>query len=408
MTEYILTAGRSGRLFISAIGLRYWNWRVLAVLVLALMTATSPELRNLVFAAMSDAYIQVTVFVAGTLAVVYAFENAFRFDLGRAMSRARHWQVPIAAALGALPGCGGAIIVMTHYTRGHVSFGGIVAVLIATMGDAAFLLLAREPLTGLGIIVLGFVVGTLSGWLIDTIHGDQFMRGTTASNACPPFRPGPSLESVSPKAETVFNKLWIAWVIPGIVLGLAAALQFDTDKLFGALAPYEPTKIFGVLGAALALSMWAFGRQTTPLDQACPYERSQIRSSDRVIRDTNFVTAWVVMAFLSYELAVHFAGIGIEAWLQIWAPFVPLVAILVGFIPGCGPQIVVTSLYLAGAIPLSAQIGNAISNDGDALFPALALAPKAAVYATLYSAIPALVIAYGYYFFVEAGLTILR
>ena len=44
-------------------------------------------------------------------------------------------------------------------------------------------------------------------------------------------------------------------------------------------------------------------------------------------------------------------------------------------------------------------MGNAISNDGDALFPALALAPGAAVIATLYSAVPALLIAYALMFF---------
>ena len=75
---------------------------------------------------------------------------------------------------------------------------------------------------------------------------------------------------------------------------------------------------------------------------------------------------------------------------------IPLVAILTGFIPGCGPQVVVTSLYLTGAVPMSALLSNAIANDGDALFPALALAPKAAVLATLYSAIPAFIIGYGW------------
>ena len=43
-------------------------------------------------------------------------------------------------------------------------------------------------------------------------------------------------------------------------------------------------------------------------------------------------------------------------------------------------------------------MGNAISNDGDALFPALAMAPGAAVVATLYSAVPALVISYALLF----------
>ena len=57
----------------------------------------------------------------------------------------------------------------------------------------------------------------------------------------------------------------------------------------------------------------------------------------------------------------------------------------------------VTTLYLTNSLPLSAQLGNAISNDGDALFPALALALKAALLATLYSALPALLVAYGYF-----------
>jgi len=82
-------------------------------------------------------------------------------------------------------------------------------------------------------------------------------------------------------------------------------------------------------------------------------------------------------------------------------PFLPLAAILVGFIPGCGPQIMITSMYIAGHIPLAAQIGNSISNDGDALFPAIAISPKAAILATLYSAIPAVLVAYVWYYFIE-------
>jgi hypothetical protein len=79
----------------------------------------------------------------------------------------------------------------------------------------------------------------------------------------------------------------------------------------------------------------------------------------------------------------------------------PFIAVLIGMIPGCGPQIITTSLYLAGTIPLSAQLGNAISNDGDALFPAIALSPRLAIIATLYSCIPAIVVSYSYLFLVE-------
>ena len=98
---------------------------------------------------------------------------------------------------------------------------------------------------------------------------------------------------------------------------------------------------------------------------------------------------------------MYFTSLDLKIFFDLWLPFVPLVAILFGFLPGCWPQVVVATFYLNGYIPLSAELGNAISNDGDALFPAIALAPKAAILATLYSAIPALVVAYGYFYLFE-------
>ena len=119
------------------------------------------------------------------------------------------------------------------------------------------------------------------------------------------------------------------------------------------------------------------------------YKYNPSDSNEKIIRrtvsDTNFITGWVILAFLAYELTVHLGNLDLESIFKSYYVFVPLIAIVVGFLPGCGPQILVTTLYLNGIIPLSAQIGNAISNDGDALFPAIALHPRAAVKATIYS-----------------------
>ena len=135
-------------------------------------------------------------------------------------------------------------------------------------------------------------------------------------------------------------------------------------------------------------------------DFQCSTEKSRSYLS-RVIDTTNFVTTWVVSAFLVYESFVYFTAIDLSLLFNVWAPLIPIVAILFGFIPGCGPQILVATFYLNGVIPFSAELGNAISNDGDALFPAIALAPKDAISATLYSAIPAIIAAYSYMFFFE-------
>ncbi len=402
MTELVLKTGRQA---LRWVGIEWPanGWRMLVMAILAALALSGPEVREIVFTSISDAYLQVTVFVAATLALVYAFETAFRFDLGQAMARARYFQAPIASFLGALPGCGGAIIVVTQYTRGLVSFGSVVSVLIATMGDAAFLLIAREPMTGLTIMAMGFTIGSVSGWLVDWIHGTQFMRGGGGDEKAPactdPVRR--EITANAPWTTRITNNIWLYLVAPGVVLGLFVATQANSDWLFGPLSGFEPTRWFGVLAGILCLVMWSSGKSEKAYMGQSGKDEGVLTLAERVIKDTNFVTSWVVLGFLTYELGTYLAGGGIESLLQVWAPFVPLMAILVGFIPGCGPQIVVTTLYLSGAIPLSAQFGNAIANDGDALFPAIALAPRAAFLATLYSAVPALLIGYAWFFLFE-------
>ena len=357
---------------------------LLAGLVFAAMAA----LPEIVIPAMADAYIAVSVFVAATLAIFALIESRLKLGTDELLARYQGWHVPIAAVLGALPGCGGAVIVVTQFVNGRLSFGALVSVLTATMGDAAFLLLAQAPIDGMLIFAMGAVVGTLSGYAVDRIHGVDFMRPKPAAhkNACPKemnARPG--------KVEW----LWMALLLPGLVLGILQLLQIDSDAFFGPLQAYGPTEMIGLAGAVLSILMWSFTARGA--------ENQLMGGSavSRIVKTTNFVTVWVIVGFLIYEVGIHATGWDLGVFARTWAPLVPLFAVLVGFLPGCGPQIVVTTLYLSGTLPLSAQLGNAISNDGDALFPALALAPRAAMVATLYSAIPALMVAYSVFFLFE-------
>ena len=43
------------------------------------------------------------------------------------------------------------------------------------MGDAAFLLIASEPKTGVLIMIIGFSVGLISGWIVDYTHPKGFL-----------------------------------------------------------------------------------------------------------------------------------------------------------------------------------------------------------------------------------------
>ena len=117
-------------------------------------------------------------------------------------------------------------------------------------------------------------------------------------------------------------------------------------------------------------------------------------------QETAFVGTWVFAAYLAYELFVLFLGSGTHAagesiiagFLSQTGLLAVLVGVLIGIIPGCGPQIIFVTLFTKGLVPFAAVLANAISQDGDALFPLIAIDRRSAFWATLITTIPALVI----------------
>ncbi len=164
-------------------------------------------------------------------------------------------------------------------------------------------------------------------------------------------------------------------------------MQVDFEATYGSLPLYV-----GLAGTAIGLWVWA----TSSLQAMTHVKDSPIT---RLAEETSFISVWVIGAYLAYDYVVAYGGLDLEALFSSIAILLPLIGILIGFIPGCGPQVLVTTLYINGLVPFAALMGNAISNDGDALFPAIALNPRAAVLATLYSAIPAFIVAYTFFFF---------
>ena len=351
------------------------RYRRIIVSFLLLVAAIFPgELGNVTRLAVFDAYTQVSVFVAATLLFFFGLEHFFKIDVGKVMEKGGVWQVPTASCLGALPGCGGAVVDITAFARGNITLGAMVAALIGTMGDAAFLLLAKEPTTYFKIIIISMFAAIICGWLVDRFH-----RGELYST------------EVKFLGHTIIGRLrnrdksYMIIALPGLILGSMQLMQINIHDLGSFVFA------LGLGGAALSVGVWSI----SPVNAVTVHKDHPFT---RATEETSFVTAWVIAAYLAYEYAYAFFGLDLAGLADAAWIFIPLLAILVGFVPGCGPQILVTTLYLNGIIPFAALIGNAISNDGDALFPAIALTPRMAVVATLYSAIPALIISYIFLF----------
>lgn len=368
---------------------------VLSVCVLGLVWSQgliNSELLFLIVSTLSDAYLAVSVFVALSLLLIYSAQHYLGADLIGYLNDNPGLQVPIAALLGVMPGCGGAIIVVTQFVHGRVGFAALVTVLISTMGDASFLLLAREPHTAMLVFVVSLGAGVLFGYLVQGVHAEDFLRPENTNNE---HQVSVSCSLNQGVVPVSLSWMWRLLLVPGLVLGVLAAFQVEPDSLFGNWSVYHPATWLGFCGAVVSLFVWF--SQPPGYSWAVAHadmEHNPHRLVDMVASETSFVTTWVIVGFLSFELLVYFTGFDMQSLFSSLGYLTILLAVVVGFVPGCGPQIIMTTLYLQGIVPLSAQLANAIGNDGDALFPALALAPKASLYATLYSAIPALLVGY--------------
>ena len=122
---------------------------------------------SIIIGSAEGAFLQVTVFV-GAVLLLFGYIN-FRShgEFIRTIQERKQWQPVIGAFLGLTPGCGGAIFIMPLYLKGSVTFGTVVATLIATAGDSAFVMISKLPLHFVVISLLSLLAAILTGYLVD-------------------------------------------------------------------------------------------------------------------------------------------------------------------------------------------------------------------------------------------------
>jgi len=374
MTELVIQLGKK---------FQYLRLSKIILFSCMLLLIAFEQTRELFLSSASDAYIAVSTFVGATLLVFVLLEKK-NFNLQSYIQKNQQLEIPISAFLGAIPGCGGAIMVMSLFTRGVVSFGAVLAALISTMGDAAFLLLATKPQAALIILPVTFCTGIVSGYLVKPFTKNFLQKKINRDFLI--------TELPKNKTSNKFYLIWFFFLIPGLALGIMNAFNIETSYL---VSNIDIIQFISFLLALYCVFLWVLN-PLTDIQMASIHENS----FRKVVDTTCFVTVWVIISFVIYELINISTQGAIFESLKYFGPFIPLMAIIIGFIPGCGPQIMITSMYVSGQLPMSAQIGNSISNDGDALFPAIAISAKAAIIATLYSAVPAIFIAYLWYYLI--------
>ena len=96
------------------------------------------------------------------------------------------WAHPIIGSFfGCIPGCGATIVIASLYKNKQISFGGLFAAFISTLGEGSFVLLGvsdeAEGVLGnlesyLIITVFGFITGLICGYILDFLGSNLIQK----------------------------------------------------------------------------------------------------------------------------------------------------------------------------------------------------------------------------------------
>ncbi|GAA5117401.1 putative manganese transporter [Alloalcanivorax gelatiniphagus] len=365
----------------------------------------SLTLVELLLRPLADAFMQVGVFVALMVAPFGWARCRWGHRLDAALERRRGAAPLVAAALTMPPGCGGAILVMAAYSRGAVSFGSAVAALVATMGDASWVLLAHDPWLTVQLKALLLVVGAVTGWVVDAMGIRPARRPAPAVEpavtpavapavapaAAPVAMPAPVVAVATARRPVL--ALHDVGVLPVLLwLAIGGGATVSVPVTFQLLAPEDLYLVLGVLGACLAIVVFArAGCRLADDDEDSAGETSFAAVLRHGGHEVAFVTVWVAVAYVAWALVTHVTGFD-GSQLPVLGLAGVVVGALIGLVPGCAVQIVFAGIFAAGGMPLATLVANTISQDGDALLPLLALEHRSALVATVLTTIPALVV----------------
>ena len=377
---------------------------------------------------MRDAFLAVTVFVA---AMVLLFSWLQYVTAGRFVVWIREntrFQPVIGAMMGLTPGCGGAIIVMPMYARGYVTYGTVIATLIATLGDAAFVLIGAvfqdsSFLTPVIVVHLtSFLVGVLWGYGVDKLEvtpstplgrfgpkfgtdeplGEEAAKAMEGEDSLIEDLPREIPEGWGYRVLHQGYRVWWAITAVGLCLAILLLIWYAQDPEYSPELVWDPTTRDGIvtwvglIGTSLSIILYISSKNFFADDTEATIG-DKLNSLDETLvhaaSETAFVTFWVLIAYLVFEFGMILSGITESDISEHGSGAAAvLLAATVGLIPGCGPQIIAITAYIEGVISFPALVANAISQDGDALFPLLVRHKVASIWATIHTTLPAIIV----------------
>lgn len=355
----------------------------------------------------------------------------------KGLKKTKFGQVVIASLLGSIPGCMGGFATVSLYTHRMFSFGALVAMMIASSGDEAFVMLAMIPEQALILFAVLFVLAILVGVGVDFVH-DRIH-----SKKCDKH------DHSDCGAESECHDGYVVHT-PECHDDTAGSGVEDKDRkdqkrhygwkrmlMFAGLAVFIAALATGRLGHDhSAHAGHDHGHEGHVHTEACEHghhhHEEEISShgidllsedwmnvlfaglsiivlivllfaSDHFVeghlwdhivkKHLPTIFAWTSGVLLVLGFALQY--VEIDHWISDNTALMILLATLIGIIPESGPHLIFVTLFATGAVPFPVLLASSISQDGHASIPLLAESRKSFAWAKLINCGVALAAGYG-------------
>ena len=310
--------------------------------------------------------VMITSFVLMMMLLIEYINVQTRGEWQKSLKKSRLGQYILAAFLGVVPGCLGAFTVVSLYSHRMVSFGALVAAMIATSGDETFVMLSMFPVEAIRLSIILFVLAIVVAYGVDLIFKDQNRFLVNVKHGfvlheeehCHCFSGKGILKQLK---KISFPRAFLITLFGVFLMAV----------LFGGLGPeaWNWKKITFTIGALMSLFII-----TTVPDHFLEEHLYAHVIKKHLLR----VFLWTFGALLFVHYIENY--LDMTAWLQENVVVVLISAAVVGIIPESGPHMVFVTMYAKGLIPFAVLLASSISQDGHGTLPLLAVSTKAFIW----------------------------
>lgn len=305
--------------------------------------------------ALIDAFkesIEICALVILMMTLIEIFNVCTQGKMFHSLEKHKGRQIITSAALGLIPGCLGGFAGVSLYSHRMIGFGALLATLIATTGDEAFIMLAKFPGTALlmmgGLFVLGIGIGALTEIIVGSMQKKGKMMNIGADRSRDDNYEIHSCDCGHHHGDEHSHHGEDGHE------GVDCCHHHNEDSHGDEECCHHHEK----------------GKEHGKHAQNLRHFLKEHVWKHVIKRHLPTIFAWTFGVLALFGILSIY--IDIETWIKgnIWLMLV--IAVAAGLIPESGPHLVFVSMFAAGILPFPVLLANCISQDGHACLPLIA------------------------------------